>query len=101
MLNIGSNDKRDGVTLAQWKTNYDSIVSQLSAAGISVYHLLQLNETVLTFTDYNAHINATYSASKIVDAGTISLDGDGIHPSQTGMDEIYSAIVAQIGSEIV
>lgn len=101
LLNIGSNDKRDGVTLAQWKTNYDSIVSQLSAAGISVYHLLQLNETVLTFTDYNAHINATYSASKIVDAGTISLDGDGIHPSQTGMDEIYSAIVAQIGSEIV
>lgn len=100
LLNIGSNDKRRGRTYAYWEANYDSIVSQLVTAGIDVYHLLQLNETVLTFADYNTHITSTYPAGKIVNAGTVSLNADGVHPNQTGMSTIYNAIVAQIGSQI-
>lgn len=100
LLNIGSNDKRFGEIFTTWRDNYDSITTQLEAGGINVYHLLQLNETVLDFTDYNSHITTTYPASRIVDAGTITLSGDGVHPNQTGMDEIYNAIVTQIGTEL-
>ncbi len=100
LLNIGSNDKRRGRTFATWQANYDSIVSQLITAGIDVYHLLQFNETSLTFTDYNTHITSTYPSGKIVNAGTIGLNADGVHPNQSGMNTIYSAIVAQIGSLI-
>ena len=100
LLNIGSNDKRYGITYAVWESNYDSIVTQLEADGIDVYHLLQLNENVLDFTDYNAHITSTYASSRIVDAGIISLYSDGVHPDYTGMDEIFMAIVSQIGDVI-
>ena len=100
LLNIGSNDKRYGITYAVWESNYDSIVSQLEAAGIDVYHLLQLNENVLTFTDYNTHITSTYASTRIVDAGIISLYSDGVHPDYTGMDEIFMSIVSQIGDVI-
>lgn len=100
LLNIGSNDKRSGMTFANWSTKYSSIVTQLEAAGIVVYHLLQLNESVLVFTDYNAYITATYPAGKIVNAGTITLNADGVHPGQTGHNQTYAAIVAQIGTLI-
>ncbi len=96
LLNIGSNDKRNSVTFATWQANYDSIVSQLETAGIEVYHLLQLNESVLTFTDYNSHITSTYDSSKIIDAGVISLNADGIHPNQQAMNHIFYTILSKI-----
>lgn len=95
LLNIGSNDKRFGRTFSQWSTDYDSIVSQLEAANIDVYHLLQLNENSLTFNDYNSHINTTYDASRIINAGTIALAADGIHPSQEGMQQIADAVISK------
>jgi lysophospholipase L1-like esterase len=94
LLGIGSNDKRSSVSYATWAANYDSIVSQLTTAGIDVWHLLPLNESVLTFTDYIAHINATYSSSKIINAGTVGLASDGVHPNQAGHNTIYAAIIA-------
>lgn len=100
LLNIGSNDKRQGMTLANWQTKYASIVSQLTTAGIDVYHLLQFNENSLNFSDYNSFINTSYSSSKIIDAGTIGLNSDGVHPNQAGMTTIYNAIVSKIGSII-
>lgn len=96
LLNIGSNDKRYGITYATWQANYDSIVSQLEAEGIEVYHLLQLNESVLTFTDYNSHITSTYDSSKIIDAGVVSLNADGIHPNQQAMNHIFYTVLSKI-----
>ena len=100
LLNIGSNDKRDGTSAAVWGAEYDAVVSTLETAGIRVFHLLQLNETVLDFTDYNAHLTSTYRANLIVNAGTVTLDGDGVHPNQSGHDQIATAIENQIGERI-
>ncbi|NNE33301.1 MAG: SGNH/GDSL hydrolase family protein [Winogradskyella sp.] len=100
LMNLGSNDKRFGRTLLQWQTDYDDIVTQLEAAGIDVYHLLMLNESVLSFTDYNLHITTTYAADRIVDPGTINLATSGIHPNQTGMNQVFMAIISQIGDVI-
>lgn len=96
LLNIGSNDKRKSVTFATWQANYDSIVSQLETAGIEVWHLLQLNETSLTFTDYNSHITSTYDSSKIIDAGVVSLNADGVHPNQQAMNHIFYTVLSKI-----
>lgn len=101
LLNIGSNDKREGRTLLQWQTDYDDIVTQLEAAGIDVYHLLQFNESVLSFTDYNSHITGTYSADRIVDPLEVTLDVSGVHPDQTGMDQAFMAIISKIGDKII
>ena len=99
VLNIGSNDKRFGKSFVQWQTNYDSIVTQLEAAGITVYHLLQLNESSgLFFTDYNNHITTTYTSDKIIDAGIVPLYTDNVHPNQQAMDQIFMAVVSKIGS---
>lgn len=100
LLNIGSNDKRSGASFASWSTNYSNIVTQLTTAGIEVFHLLQLNESSLNFTDYNNYINSTYSSDHIVDAGFIPLESSGVHPTQSAMDQIYMAIVSKIGSQI-
>jgi lysophospholipase L1-like esterase len=96
LLNIGSNDKRSGVSLGTYQTNYASITSQLQAAGITVYHLLQLNEAVLTFSDYNTWLNATYPGY-IVNPGIINLAADNVHPSDIGNKQIADSVISQIG----
>jgi lysophospholipase L1-like esterase len=100
LLYIGSNDERNGRTLLQWETNYDYIADQLTKAGIPVYHLLQTNETTLSFTAYNNHILQTFPANRIVNAGTVSLFADGIHPDSAGHRQIADSIISQIGSQI-
>ena len=100
LLFIGSNDERNGRTLLQWETNYDYIADQLTKAGITVYHLLQTNETTLNFTAYNNHILQTFPASRIVNAGVISLYSDGIHPDSAGARQIADSVISQIGSQL-
>ena len=65
ILNIGRNDCCSSSTY----TNYASIVSQLQGAGITVYHLLPLDENSgLDQTPLAAFITSTYPEANIVNA---------------------------------
>jgi hypothetical protein len=89
ILNIGRNDCCSSATY----TRYAGIVSQLQAAGITVYHLLPLDENSgLDQTPLASFIMETYPAEDIVNAnpdkstfasGNVPsgwLAGDNIHP---------------------
>lgn len=103
LLNIGSNDKRSGVPYSQWAANYDYIVNNLVNGGIKVFHLLQINEPVLNFDDYNRHIILTYPSSQIVYPGIVQQSPilGGFHPDSTGNRQIADSVISQIGSQLV
>jgi lysophospholipase L1-like esterase len=98
VLEIGSNDVRNSVSAATYEANYASIVSQLQAAGITVYNLLPLQESTLNQTTLSNWISATYPGATIDSGGenyagntnAILLPGDGIHPNA-----YYHSLIAQ------
>ena len=94
LLAIGSNDKRNAVAEATIKSDYDSLVSQLVAAGIRVIHLGPIRETSISVEFLYTHIAATYLSADIIDPGTPTLDADGVHPNDAGHTTIYNAIAA-------
>jgi len=98
LLNIGRNDIGAGVPFSTYSANYASIVSQLQAAGITVYHLLPIYETVVNQAPLTAFIQATYPAANIFDAGLQNYAGvlspDGIHPTPLGEGYITNAALA-------
>jgi len=98
VLNIGSNDKRSGETLSAWSTRYQNIVSTLQAVGTDVWHLLMFNEASLDFTDYNSFITSTYPSNRVIDAGTLALAGDGVHPNVASQAQIANAFFTKIGA---
>jgi len=103
---IGCNDLRNSVPSATWQANYASIVSNAQAAGATVWHVLSPPEDVLDVTPLNTWINATYPASRIIDAYTPFLDqdnrllaqysSDGIHLSGLGIIKLKQLILAKM-----
>lgn len=74
ILSIGSNDIRYGRSLASVQTDYSSIVTQLTSAGIEVYHIVP-PETILIALE--AWIKSTYSATYISAVWDCLSDSDG------------------------
>lgn len=88
LINVLRNDLSGGTLSAQNKLDYESLVSNYQAAGITVYNLLPIPELVIP--DQSAitiFLEATYPASSIVDPSTgavvfntsTMLAVDGIH----------------------
>jgi lysophospholipase L1-like esterase len=100
VLNIARNDVANGVAAATYEANYASIVSQLQAAGIPVYHLLPLYETVANQSTLTSWIQGTYPASNVIDSQGVNYSGtastvlaaDDIHPNAFYHGKIYEAI---------
>jgi hypothetical protein len=98
ILNIARNDVANSVASATYNANYDSIASQLSAAGITVYHLLPIYETTADQTTLNTHVTSTYAAAYQINSGLSSYSAasvlaDNIHPNATGHQYVYEAIL--------
>lgn len=96
ILNIGSNDKRSGETLANWSSRFLTLKSEMESVGAIVYAMKMFNENVLSFTDYNSFIDANFDIDRIIDAGTLALDSDGVHPANAGNIQIANAIKSKI-----
>jgi lysophospholipase L1-like esterase len=89
ILCIGCNDKRFGVADATAQANYAAIVTALTAAGVSVYHLLPIPESSLDQSALRAYIVANYNNANCIDVtGSFAtgsmLNGDGVHPNAAG-----------------
>lgn len=93
ILQIGSNDKRAGTAEATILSDYDALVTSLANAGIRVVHIGPLYETAADQSFLYTHLASTYNSADVIDPGVLTLDADGIHPNQTGHDEIYNAII--------
>lgn len=63
---IGARDVEIGTPSATTIANYDSIVSQLVAAGIEVFHLVGVFIAAINQTPLVNHIISTYDPSKII-----------------------------------
>lgn len=100
LLNIGRNDIGRGVPFSTYSVNYASIVSQLVAAGITVYHLLPLYEPGLDQGPLDTFIRANYP-SNFFDGGlqaysatpSTVLSPDAVHPNSFGHQVITDAAV--------
>jgi len=97
ILFIGRNDIANSVPLATWQANYGSIVTQLQADGIDVYHQLPLTEAVLDQSALTTYINATYPAGKIISVPVgwsvvTDVAADGVHLTQAGALKVANNI---------
>jgi lysophospholipase L1-like esterase len=105
ILCIGRNDVAFGVALGTIETNYASIVSQLQAAGITVYHLLPLFETSgVNYVPLTAWINSTYGAANTIAVPALNnaalLGADGVHPNNPGHQVIYQSVLSFIQGKL-
>ena len=100
IVNIGRNDLGTGVPTATWEANYETIVSALKAAGITVIDLMPIPETNLSnqsaLTNF---IDATYPSDGKIDVSgswnnSINLFSDGIHPNAAGHRLIANAVLS-------
>lgn len=102
LLLTGRNDLNFGtISLDTIEARYSRAVTQLQAAGISVYHLNGIYETSVDQTAYSAWINTTYGANVINTFNPTQqvpniLYSDAIHPNQAGND-LIAKIIAQSG----
>jgi len=97
ILNIGRNDIANAVVAATYQANYQSIVTQLQAAGIKVIHLTPIPETVVTQTALDTWVRATYPG-QFIDASiswvnATHLGSDNIHPNVSGHRLLSNTIV--------
>lgn len=91
-----SNDPRNGVAAATTQSNYASVVTSLTNAGIRVVHTTGFYETSgIDQATFRTWLLSTYNASDIIDTlpTTITLNADGIHPDDTGHASISNMIV--------
>jgi len=97
ILNIGRNDIYNAVTATVYQANYQSIVSQLQAAGIKVIHLTPIPETTVTQTALDTWVRATYPGqfidSSISWVNATHLGSDGTHPNVSGHRLLSNTIV--------
>jgi len=93
ILFIGRNDLANSVPQSTWEANYQSIVSQLEAAGVQVWHQLPTPETVFNQSDLTTFINGNYINILAVpgtwNAATDNV-ADGVHPNIAGNLKIYN-----------
>lgn len=66
LILIGARDVEIATPSGTTIANYDSIVSQLAAAGIDVYHLVGVFIAALNQTPLVNHITSTYDPSKVI-----------------------------------
>lgn len=101
VLFVGRNDIANGVAAPTYQANYASIVTQLTNAGIDVWHQLPLPETVLNQAALTTYINATYPANRIIsvpagwNTGT-DCSPDGIHLTIAGSAKAAANILPNI-----
>lgn len=99
-LNIGRNDLNSfGVPFcSSCQTNYENIVSRLEGAGIKVFHVLPIPESLLVQTSINTFITTFYGTANTIDpsigfvTGTM-LAGDGVHPNASGHTTVATNFV--------
>lgn len=88
VLCVGRNDIAGGVPTATWEANLSSIVSQMQTAGIAVWVVDAIFETIVTQTTLINYVRATFPNNYIGlydptnTAGTVA--SDNIHPSFLG-----------------
>lgn len=99
LLEVGCNDIRAAIPTATWIANYLSIVSQLSSAGIKVYHTC-FWENALNQNSLDSFLLATYPTTYIrapfvalQTCGTACLAPDGVHPNSRGADTILVTLM--------
>lgn len=111
VMNIGSNDIRNGRTVSQTMATYDSIVSLLTIRGISVYHIVMPEDSTgggtgggVGLTALKNTIAATYPSTYIPNVwNEMSVSnvlksayngGDGIHPNDAGNAAAAADVIA-------
>ncbi len=101
LINIGSNDIRNGISSGTWQANIDTIYNRLTAAGITVYFALAY-ETAISQTALVSYLNSTYPTRYISEGYdttfncTSCLISDGIHLTSYG-DSIWVEAIGQSG----
>jgi lysophospholipase L1-like esterase len=104
LLNIARNDIGFSVASGTYISNYDSIVSQLTSAGIKVFHLLPLFETAVDQTTLTNHITSTYAnyidpqLSKWSGTASNILAPDNVHPNGFANIKIAKAVRDYFGA---
>jgi len=82
---------------ADWRSEYESIVSEAQAAGIQVIHLLPIPESC-DQTALTTFIKTTYPNAPMIDVSQEwlpdYLSADGSHPNQAGHAYIANQILA-------
>lgn len=97
LAGIGRNDLATGLTLASTQTRYQSIVTQLQAAGIAVYHINSFYETSFNLSTFSSWVTSTYSPN-VIDLYTTSsqtsgfVASDGVHLSDIGQDVAFRVV---------
>lgn len=89
VLCIGRNDLANSVPSGTWQANYSSIVSQLQAAGIDVYHQIPFTEVTLDQSSLATWISANYPAPKVIPlpsgwSTATDVSPDGVHLTVAG-----------------
>lgn len=105
LLNIGSNDQRNGVSVATYRANYISIVQQATTAGHNVIHLLPFPEASLDFSAQYNWIITTFAGMQMIDtwnalknpgdnflSATYNV-GDGVHLNDAGQAKVANTII--------
>lgn len=98
LLHLGRNDIAFGTPLATWQDNYATIVRELQAVNIEVYHLLPVQENpALVQTALTSFLVSNYGAACINpswnwNAATM-VASDGVHPNDLGHAAIAATIV--------
>lgn len=89
ILNIGSNDARNGVASATYNANLSSIASGIVGAGKRVVFLTGFAETILDQSPMRNYIIANYSNDDIIDTlpEAFTLAADGVHLNDAGCSE--------------
>jgi hypothetical protein len=106
LISLGSNDKRNGATLAEMQDRYTKLIKILQGGGATVRHIVIPEDSTaggVGLTDFKNWVAATYpndyidvwtfmSTSNVLKAAYNS--GDGVHPSNAGNLVIDSLIRA-------
>jgi lysophospholipase L1-like esterase len=107
LIMIGGNDVRNATASGTWQANMNSVRSSIKTAlpGCQIYWLQYPEETALDISPVNTYIqskiaDATYAGDIYIpitiNTGT-DLVGDGVHPDQSGHDEIAADIQSALG----
>lgn len=106
LVSLGSNDKRNGATLAQMQDRYTKLIKILEGGGAKVRHIVIPEDSTgggVGLTDFKNWVAATYPEGYIdvwtfMSTGNMLKSvydhGDGVHPNQAGMNVIDSLIQA-------
>jgi lysophospholipase L1-like esterase len=92
VLCIGYNDIGSGLPYAETQRQYTDTVSQLTAAGIKVIHLLLPSTYAVDMGPFNAWVAGQFTNVVVVPA--VDLSADKIHPSAKGNAQIAEALRA-------